>query len=160
MSEIETKREEFLSSFQMPRAKQQVSDFRKEYCSLSIISPLPFFFFVHKFCSVREISSLQETLQHNPTLVQQIISSPKMMKLLQDHVMLRYIIESNPQIQSIMEARPEIGKLLRNPEVLTSMYIIICMIYVCVYIYMQSNTILTFYDCRSCLSIFCYSNEK
>eukprot|EP01035_Chromulina_nebulosa_P008411 gene8411-11391_t len=91
MSEIETKHEDVLTSFQMPRVK-------------------------HQFCSVREISSLQETLQQNPTLVQQIISSPKMMKLLQDPVMLRYIIESNPQIKSLMEARPEIGKLLRNPE--------------------------------------------
>mmetsp|Transcript_57348 Transcript_57348/g.134222 ORF Transcript_57348/g.134222 Transcript_57348/m.134222 type:complete len:463 (+) Transcript_57348:79-1467(+) len=65
-----------------------------------------------------QLGALQRHVLQNPDILQQMLESPAMQSLLNDHDFMRSLLKMDPRLSKLLETCPELNLMLHDPEVM------------------------------------------
>ncbi|CAJ1388866.1 unnamed protein product, partial [Effrenium voratum] len=65
-----------------------------------------------------QLAALQRHVLQNPDILQQMLESPAMQSLLNDHDFMRSLLKMDPRLSKLLESCPELNLMLHDPEVM------------------------------------------
>lgn len=65
-----------------------------------------------------QLAALQRHVLQNPDILQQMLESPAMQSLLNDHDFMRSLLKMDPRLSKLLENCPELNLMLHDPEVM------------------------------------------
>jgi len=66
-----------------------------------------------------QLGGLQRHVLQNPDILQQMLESPAMQSLLNDHDFMRCLLKMDPRLTKLMEGCPELNDMLQDKEFMT-----------------------------------------
>lgn len=64
----------------------------------------------------KELGAVQRHVLQNPDILQQMLESPAMQSLLNDHDFLRSLLKMEPRITKLMDSSPDLAGMLNDPD--------------------------------------------